>query len=121
MKKIYVSACLLGVFLLSNCHDDLDKVNPNQLTVETYFKTVGELQGAVNSIYSAMRGTNLMTREWFFTHDMRSPDYTSGGPALEAPRAQILTGGTTPDNPVMTATFTGLYAKIGRASCRERV
>ncbi len=116
MRRIYVSACLLGVFLLSNCHDDLDKVNPNQLTVETYFKNAAELEAAVNSIYSAMRGTNLMSREWFFTHNMRSQDYTSGGPALEAPRAQILTGGTTPDNPVMTATFTGLYAMIHRAN-----
>ena len=116
MRKIYLSASLLGVLLLTNCHHDLDKVNPNQLTVDIYFKNVSELQGAVNSIYSAMRGTNLMSREWFFTHDMRSPDYTSGGPALEAPRGQILTGGTTPDNPVMTATFTGLYAMIHRAN-----
>lgn len=116
MRKIYLSACLFGVLLLTNCHDDLEKTNPNQLTVDTYFRTAGELQSAVNSIYSAMRGTNLMSREWFFTHDMRSPDYTSGGPALEAPRAQILTGGTTPDNPVMTATFTGLYAMVHRAN-----
>jgi len=116
MRKIYMSAALLGVLLLTNCHDDLDKVNPNQLTTETYFKTDTELVLAVNSIYSAMRGTNLITREWFWTHNMRSPDWASGGPALEAPRAQILNGGTTPDNPVMTAVFNGLYSMIHRAN-----
>ena len=111
-----MSAFIVGGLLLTNCHDDLDKVNPNQLTTETYFKTDADLKGAVNSIYSAMRGTNLITREWFWTHNMRSPDWASGGPALEAPRAQILVGGTTPDNPVMTAVFNGLYSMVHRAN-----
>ncbi|WP_026463458.1 RagB/SusD family nutrient uptake outer membrane protein [Adhaeribacter aquaticus] len=116
MRKIYISACLLGALLLTNCHDELDKTNPNFVTTENYFKTAGELQLATNSIYSVIASNNLVAREWFFTHVLRSPDYASGGAQLEAPRAQILNGGTTPDNGLLNAIWSNLYIVIHRAN-----
>ncbi|PSR56179.1 RagB/SusD family nutrient uptake outer membrane protein [Adhaeribacter arboris] len=116
MRKIYVSACLLGALLLSNCHDDLDKVNPNSLTSESYFKTANELELAVNSIYATAHSNLLVAREWFFTHSLRSGDFATGGAQLEAPRAQILNGNTTPDNGVSGSVWNGFYTVIHRAN-----
>ncbi len=116
MRKIYISACLVAALLLSNCHDDLDKVNPNSLTSESYFKTADELQLAVTSIYATAHSNLLVAREWFFTHSLRSSDFATGGAQLEAPRAQILNGGSSPDNPVIGAIWNGFYTVIHRAN-----
>jgi tetratricopeptide (TPR) repeat protein len=116
MRKLYISACLLGTFLLANCHDDLDKVNPNYITTEIYFKEVDDLEKGVTGIYAVAHSNLLVAREWFFTHALRSPDYATGGAQLEAPRAQILTGGTSPDNSVVGAIWTGFYTVIHRAN-----
>ncbi|WP_162051785.1 RagB/SusD family nutrient uptake outer membrane protein [Pontibacter pamirensis] len=116
MRNIYISACLLGAFLLTNCHDDLNKVNPNFITTEVYFKDVVDLEKAVTGIYATAHSNLLVAREWFFTHALRSPDFATGGAQLEAPRAQILNGGTSPDNSVVGAIWTGFYTVIHRAN-----
>ena len=116
MRKIYLATCLLSILLLTNCHDELDKDNPNYITTESYFKTADELVLATNGIYGVVHSNNLVAREWFFTHVLRSPDFATGGAQLEAPRAQILNGGTTPDNSLVNAIWSGFYIVIHRAN-----
>ena len=116
MRKVYIAACLLGIFFLTNCHDDLEKVNPNYITTEVYFKDAVDLEKGVTGIYAVAHSNLLVAREWFFTHALRSPDYATGGAQLEAPRAQILNGGTSPDNSVVGAIWTGFYTVIHRAN-----
>jgi hypothetical protein len=95
----------------------LNQFDQNNPTIDSYFKTTAELRSGVNSVYSSMRGGNLVGREWFFTHDMRGGETNSGGAQLEAPRAELLTQPSpSPSNTVMTSVWNGVYQMINRAN-----
>lgn len=115
MKK-YILAGLIISGLTIACNKDLDKTNPSYATLDKYFKNSSEMQKGTNAIYSAFHAGNLVGREWFFLHDLRSDDVSSGGGQLEVPRAQILNGATTSDNSVMNSVWRGLYTVIHRAN-----
>lgn len=106
------------VFLATlGCKSKLDVVDENNPTTASYFKTASELQNGVNAVYSILRAGELVGREWFFTHDMRSGECASGGPQLEAPRAELLKESSpAPSNSVMTNVWTGCYHMINRAN-----
>jgi starch-binding outer membrane protein, SusD/RagB family len=112
-----VLAFILVVTGVIACTKDLDQTDQNNPTTESYFKTAAQLQNGVNSIYSTLRSGELVGREWFFTHDMRGSETASGGPQLEAPRAELLTQPTpNPGNAVMTSVWQGAYQMINRAN-----
>ena len=117
MKKILLlSTVFLLAFVVSCNEEDLDKLNPNGVTFDTYFNNAAELTAGVNSIYSIVQGLNLGAREYFFLHDMRGDDVASGGGQLEAHRAQMLNGVHDPGNGVSVANWTGWYRTIHRAN-----
>ncbi len=123
MKLRYVKlyAILTALVLITggiviSCTKKLDKTNPSYLTLNSYFKNSNELLAGTNAIYSIFHSAQLIAREWFFLHDLRSDDVAAGGGQLEVPRAQILNGSTTPDNPVMNNVWAGLYTMIHRAN-----
>ncbi|HZF64968.1 MAG TPA: RagB/SusD family nutrient uptake outer membrane protein [Chitinophagaceae bacterium] len=95
---------------------DLDKTNPNKLTPENFFKNSAELTKGVNSIYALLQSNNLVAREYFFLHDLRSDDAASGGGQLETPRNQILLGAQSPSNYVVNEVWNGLYRSILRSN-----
>src|SRR4051812_41327275 len=93
MKRNINNVLIAGILtsaVFYACSEKLDVMDENNPTTESYFKTVGELQNGVNAIYSSLRAGNLVGREWFFLHDMRSGETAAGGPQLEAPRAELL-------------------------------
>ncbi|MBW8687392.1 RagB/SusD family nutrient uptake outer membrane protein [Chitinophaga rhizophila] len=121
MKKFtyfnYIMAAMLSAAMLTtSCTKDLDKTNPSYATLDNYFKNSAEMLKGTNAIYSAFHAGNLIGREWFFVHDLRSDDVSSGGGQLEVPRAQILNGATSSDNPVLGSVWRGLYTVIHRAN-----
>ncbi|MHA4808683.1 RagB/SusD family nutrient uptake outer membrane protein [Flavitalea flava] len=99
-----------------SCSKDLKKSDPNVENVDGYFKTSAEILNATNSIYSAMHSQPLVAREWFFIHDLRGDQVSSGGGQLEAPRAQILNGGSVPSNGIITNQWSAIYTMIHRAN-----
>ena len=106
---------MLG-FVLS-CNDEvLNKVNPNGVTLDTYFNNDAELIAGVNSTYALIQSNGLVSREWFFTHDLRSDEVATGGGQLEAPRAQLLTGVNDAGNSVSNSVWTGWFRVIHRAN-----
>jgi starch-binding outer membrane protein, SusD/RagB family len=109
-------AALLAVVTIIACEKQLDKTNPSYPTLDTYFQNADELQRGTNAIYSSMHSGQLVAREWFFVHDLRSDDVAPGGSQLELPRGQILAGNTSPDNSVMNDMWEGLYTVIHRAN-----
>lgn len=112
-----VLAVLLVFTGIAACNDKLDVVDENNPTIDSYFKTALELQNGVNAIYSTLRSAELVGREWFFTHDMRSGECSPGGAQLEAPRAELLKQPSpAPSNSVMTNVWTGAYQMINRAN-----
>jgi hypothetical protein len=114
-KIVAISAVLLTGGLA--CQDKLDVLDVNSPTTESYFKTAVELQYGVNSIYSTLRSASMVAREYFFLHDMRGGETASGGPQLEAPRAELLeqTNGA-PSNSVLGNVWNGCYQMINRAN-----
>jgi len=119
--KLNISKLVAVAFLVTTvvvaCERELDQLDKNNPTSESYFKTAVELQNGVNAVYSTLRSAELVGREWFFTHDMRGGECASGGPQLEAPRAELLKEITpAPSNSVMTNVWTGSYQMINRAN-----
>jgi len=112
-KYIFIAFLFLGSI---GCTKDLDKTNPSYAGFDNYFKNSAELQGGTNAIYSTFHASTLIGREWFFVHDLRSDDVSSGGGQLEVPRGQILNGATTADNAVMSSVWQGLYIVIHRSN-----
>ncbi|ARK10055.1 RagB/SusD family nutrient uptake outer membrane protein [Fibrivirga algicola] len=117
MKRHYF---LIGAFLLVltvGCDDKrLEQLNPNAVTTDSYFQNDLQIRSAVNGVYAALQSTNLVAREWFFTHDLRSDDVAAGGGQLETPRNQLLLGVHTTDNGLVSSVWTGAYRVIHRAN-----
>jgi len=112
-----IIAVLLATTSMIACHEKLDVLDENNPTSESYFKTAIELQNGVNAVYSTLRSAQLVGREWFFTHDMRGGETSSGGAQLEAPRAELLKQPSpAPSNSVMSDVWTGCYRMINRAN-----
>src|SRR6187399_1659935 len=116
LNKLVIAAVLAFTSMLA-CNEKLEVLDQNNPTTESYFKTAAELQNGVNAIYSTLRSAELVGREWFFTHDMRSGECAPGGSQLEAPRAELLKQASpAPSNSVMTNVWTGAYQMINRAN-----
>ena len=114
-KLIIIYALLFGVVL--GCNDDtLEKTNPNGVTVEGYYKNGAELNSGVTSVYSMLKSNNLVAREWFFMHDLRSDDVAAGGGQLETPRNQLLLGTHDTSNSVFGTVWLAYYRLIHRAN-----
>lgn len=118
--RIYVGmliAAMVATAVILSCNKDkLNTINGNVVASTNYFNTSGQLQEAVNATYGTWRGSNLVGREWFFLHDLRSDDVSTGGSQLEAPRYQILLGVVDPSNPIMNSNWNNLYTVIHRAN-----
>jgi len=112
----YFIGVTVAVGSVISCGKDLNKKDPNVEDVNGYFTTSAELLNATNSIYSALHSQPLVAREWFFVHDLRADEVTSGGGQLEAPRAQMLNGGTDPSNALVSTQWNALYTMIHRAN-----
>ncbi|MDB5277400.1 MAG: RagB/SusD family nutrient uptake outer membrane protein [Ferruginibacter sp.] len=116
INKAVIAAALVVTGMLG-CNKKLNVFDENNPTTESYFKTASELQNGVNAIYSTLRSGELVGREWFFTHDMRGGETASGGPQLEAPRAELLSQPSpAPSNAVMSNVWSGCYQMINRAN-----
>jgi hypothetical protein len=95
---------------------DLDTTNVNAVTTDQYYKNATELTKGVNAVYKAVQSLNLVSREWFFIHDLRSDEVSPGGSQLEVPRAQMLAGTFDPTNSVLNSVWNGWYQVIFRAN-----
>lgn len=118
MKKIHIKVFLLLILTSSlvSCDFNLDKVNPNSVTIENFYQNEGDLTSAVNSVYAVLQDQRLVSREWFFVHDLRGDDMATGGGQLETPRYQLLIGTNDPANSVASDVWSGCYAVIHRAN-----
>lgn len=117
MKKILILTGAIGLSTILSCDNtDLEKVNPNGVTFETYFTNDNELIAGVNAAYATLQGFGLGAREWFFTHDLRSDEMASGGGQLETPRNQLLIGVNDPANGVANSVYTGWFRVIHRSN-----
>ena len=117
MKKSNILVCIAILGFSLSCEEgDLNKLNPNEVVVESFFKNQSELESAIFAVYAAIQRPQLYGREYFFTADLRSDELSSGGGQLEAPRNQLLIGANGPANVVSNAVWFGFYLTINRAN-----
>lgn len=108
---------MLGLGIAFSCStDDLNKVNPNLLTPTTYYNSESELTAAVNATYAMIQSNSLVSREWFFTHDLRGDECSSGGGQLETPRNQLLIGVHDAANSLSNSIWRGWFRTVHRAN-----
>jgi starch-binding outer membrane protein, SusD/RagB family len=116
ISKLVFSGLLIFLSVAS-CDKKLEVSDKNNPLQESYFKTAAELVNGVNSVYSSIRGGNLIGREWFFLHDMRGAETAAGGVQLEQPRAELLNQpNPNSTNSVMTDVYRGLNQMINKAN-----
>ena len=118
MKNKYLLMLLLfGSSLLWSCNDNiLELTNPNSLTPEVYYKTPGQLDQAVAAVYSAVRGNDLLSLEYFFLNEFQSDDAVSGGDQCPGFQAALVAGNFNSSNDAIFQVWRGWYAVIMRAN-----
>jgi len=115
MKKYNIIIIL--VFVCMNSCKDLDILNPNGVPESVYYKNETELTTAVNGAYAILQGVQLVDREYFFLHDLRSDEMSRGtGGGLEIPRGEVLDGTLNATNYVMNQVWSGCYQLIHRVN-----
>jgi tetratricopeptide (TPR) repeat protein len=84
MRKIkYIVVVLSGIFAINSCDTkDLELINPNELSPETYFKSESQVEATVNATYANLQTRGLYARHIFFALDLMSQEAT-GNPQLE--------------------------------------
>lgn len=112
---LIITVCGLGL-IFSCSTEELNKVNPNAVTLTTYYNSEAELVAAVNSAYAMVQSNSLAAREWFFTHDLRGDEMAAGGGQLETPRNQLLIGVHDPANALVNSIWNGWFRTIHRAN-----
>lgn len=116
MKRLWYSFSLIVSLLgVSSCSDEaLNKVSPNALTVETFWKTADDAVQGVNAAYSGLQLTGV--QRWpLFLFDIRSDEGYSQSPW---PELSNMNKFITPDSNFepLLVTWTDHYRAISRAN-----
>lgn len=117
MKIKYIIATLLVSAIITSCDEDLlEQKNPNQVTVEDYYKTPAQLTAATNGIYSELLGGALWGRMLQYFEDCRADEHAAGGGQIEGNNRQLLDGTYDNSNGTLTPVWRGLYRVIHRSN-----
>lgn len=117
MKIKYIISILLVALLATACEEDmLEQSNPNQFTVDQYYKDAEQLTAATNGIYSEFLGAALWGRMFQYFSDCRADEHAAGGGQLETHNKQLLDGTYTNSNYTIQVVWRGLYRMIHRAN-----
>ncbi|MFT3903337.1 MAG: hypothetical protein QM727_09195 [Niabella sp.] len=66
MKKTFFLFIISALFF-SSCKNDLDIANPNNPTIDNFWKTATDAQNGVNAIYSTYHRVGLARNQFFLT------------------------------------------------------
>src|SRR5687768_15456137 len=90
MKQLIFSLLVIVVGLNSGCKKDfLESSNPNQLTLDSYYKTEADAIGAVNSVYAVLQHMNLFRLQQWQIYDGMSDDVAWAGTDDEPANAML--------------------------------
>jgi hypothetical protein len=81
MKKILILS-FLASFMITSCETDLDIVNPNEATVQSFWKNGNDAVAGVNAVYSTLH-RGAISRWMPFYYIVRSDEGRSTSPATE--------------------------------------
>ncbi|WP_020532354.1 RagB/SusD family nutrient uptake outer membrane protein [Flexithrix dorotheae] len=113
--KQYILGFFITTFLMVSCKPDLDLVDPNQLSPDTFFKNEVQLQSAVNAIYANLQTRGLYARHMFFMMDNMAHE-NAGNPQLEADKVQYLNFSFPADHGAIFQYWDNCYRGINKAN-----
>lgn len=117
MRRTYKALFLMILLFGISCNEDiLDQTNPNQFTLDEYYKNADELTAATNGIYSEFYGAALWGRMMQYFADCRADEHVPGGGQLETHNRQLLEGTYDNANYTISVVWRGLYRIIHRAN-----
>ncbi len=100
----------------SSCSDDfLNETNPNQLSLDTFFKNESDALAAVNSAYGALQRFDLYKRKYFFLHDLLS-DELRGNDPLYADGQTLVAYTFNSSSETVLDVWRGLYRGVQRCN-----
>lgn len=106
----------ISISLLFSCNpDNLELINPNELTPETYFKTHRQVQESVNAIYAELQTRGLFQRNYYFAHDNLSYEQLMN-PSAEADKLQYSHYSFDATHKTIGEYWTNCYKGINRAN-----
>lgn len=90
-KRILIPTLIFSALVIYNSckEEELELINPNELSPETYFKTPTQVQSAVNAVYGSLQTASLYNRHIWFGNDNMSHE-NSGNSQLESDKRQYL-------------------------------
>lgn len=115
----YILPILLIPFFLVSCSEDFTDLAPiSQRNVENFYQTPGDMEVAVNAVYSVLQRSGAYNEAYWIQMEMRS-DNTDNGPdvtGLSRERAVIDNFEENSTNEIITNAFIDTYLGISRAN-----
>lgn len=116
MKKIHtITLLLFGLVLINSCDNDLDLVNPNELSTETFFENEEQVQSAVNAAYANLQTLGTYSRNLFFMFDNMSGEHL-GNPQHEQDKRIFLDFSFDASSALITNYWDSFYRGINKAN-----
>jgi hypothetical protein len=115
--KRYIKFLMTGGLLILSigCKKNLDLINKNAYTYDTYFTTDAAINQAVVATYAGLLHTGLWAREWYYTFDLLGYDAKNNQP-LVGDLLQLAQYNFGSDQNQMGQTWAALYQIIARAN-----
>lgn len=114
MKIKRLTAGFVILSMLASCEKDLNKMNPNSITTESYFTNAKQLLKGVNGAYTTLNGSYLVGEDYIWLHDLRADDFV--GVTLADERGDILRGALGAANSYVDKMWRGFYIIIHRCN-----
>lgn len=114
--KIIITGLIVALGVTASCDESgLDKVNPNELSAATYFKTSAQLESAVTSCYAYLQGAGNYARYQFYINDnISGENYAAGN--LEADKQQYINRDVDEANGGSNQFWQQTYQGVGRCN-----
>lgn len=84
----FIAMCTAMVIISACSTKDLELVNPNALSPETFFQSEAQVESSVNAVYANFQTVGMYIRAYFFSHDLMGGDAGGDNPQLEADKVQ---------------------------------
>ncbi len=116
MKTIQkITLLLFGLVMINSCDNDLDLVNPNELSSETFFEDEDQVQSAVNAVYANLQTIGTYSRNIPYMFDNMSGE-NLGNPQLEQDKRIFLDFSFDAGSALVTNYWDSFYRGINKAN-----
>ena len=112
--RIFISLAIVGFFSLNNCTDNLDLVNPNSPTPESFWQNEDHAEGGLTAVYAPLPTIPMFGRILVGLHLIHRSDIANPFPQSNVNEAGAFTA--RPENPRIREIYTEWYKMVARSN-----